>query len=146
MFYTPEKGYRSGNTLWFFLERSENNLIRIQKVEHSAKVFNIPHFTFEDSEQYMVSDTIQNDSKKLNQLRIINTDMCKLALSQEWLVQAYPEEKTDLATSTVKEIRFFYQPEYYDSPIEKSCLLVHGIDLNKKRQAVMNILNLVFTH
>lgn len=123
VFYTPEKGYRPGNTLWFFSGRSENNLIRIPKVEHSPKVFNIPHFTFEDSEQYIASDTIQNDSKKLNQLRLINTDMWKLALSQKWLVQAYPEEKADLSTGTVKEIRFFYQPEYYDSPIEKELFI-----------------------
>lgn len=123
VFYTPDKGYRSVNTLWFFLGRTENNLIRIPKVEYSTKVFNIPHFTFANSEQHVESDDVQNEPKKLNQSRLIDTDMWKVALSQEWFVQAYPEEKADLSTGTVKEIRFFYQPEYYDSPIEKELFI-----------------------
>ncbi|MBK5649060.1 MAG: hypothetical protein I4N51_20010, partial [Acinetobacter sp.] len=62
-------------------------------------------------------------TKKLNQSRLIDTDMWKFALSQEWFVQAYPEEKADLSTGTVEEIRFFYQPEYYDSPVEKELFI-----------------------
>lgn len=123
VFYSPEKGYKSGNTLWFFSGRSESDLIRIPKLELRAKVFNTPHFSLENLKQDAESSSIQNDSKKLSQLRFINTDMWEVALSHEWLVQAYPQEKIDLSTGTVEEIRFFYQPEYYDNPIEKELFI-----------------------
>ncbi|WP_445115483.1 hypothetical protein [Acinetobacter sp. WZC-1] len=123
VFYTPEKGYKGSDTLWFFSGRSENDLIRIPRVEYSTKVFNTPHFTIENSEQYAESDVMQNESEKLSQLRLIDTDMWKVALSKEWLIQAYPEQKADLSTGTVEEIRFFYTPDGYDSPIEKELFI-----------------------
>lgn len=135
VFYTPHKGYRFNKTLWFFSGRSENNMIHIPSVDYSAQVFNTPHFTFENSEENVESDVVKDESKKTNQIRLIDTDMWKVDLSQEWLVQPYPEEKVDLSTGTVEEIRFFYQPEYYDSPIEKELYIGVWDRPNKEKES-----------
>ncbi|NUG53028.1 hypothetical protein HUN12_17500, partial [Acinetobacter lactucae] len=53
----------------------------------------------------------------------IETDVWEVSLNKEWLVQPIPPDTPFTSTGTVEEIRFFYKPDGYDSPIEKELFI-----------------------
>lgn len=113
VFYSPEKGYKGSDSLWFFAGRSEDNSVWTPRLGYYPKVFNAPHFVLEN----------QTEDEVVTEPRIVEANDWEIQLAKEWLTQAYPPDDPDLSTGTVDEIRFFYAPENYDSPIEKELFI-----------------------
>ncbi|MFV5513641.1 hypothetical protein [Acinetobacter gerneri] len=125
VFYSPEKGYQ-GNSLWFFAGRSEDNLIWIPRLGSYPKIFNTPHF--------ILGNQLEDDV--ILEPRIVESNNWEIQLAKEWLTQSYPPDEPDLSTGTVEQIRFFFAPESYDSPIDKELFIGAWDRPNQNNQSI----------
>ncbi|OTT97165.1 hypothetical protein [Acinetobacter baumannii] len=115
VFYSPEKGYKANETLWFFSGIQDGEGVRVPRINYYPQVFNTPNFILEKNDENIYSET--------NIPRFIETDVWEVSLNKEWLVQPIPPDTPFTSTGTVEEIRFFYKPDGYDAPIEKELFI-----------------------